>query len=98
MIVWALLGAVTFVSVVNLALMSVNAEAEAAAKAVFRRQGLGGVPLGCLSPLLSIVIGGLWTWYAVDVGDWRFAALFWVPFAINWVGKIARRSPKRVTR
>jgi hypothetical protein len=22
---------------------------------------------------------GLWTWYAFDVHDWRFAAIVWVP-------------------
>jgi hypothetical protein len=35
-----------------------------------------------------------WTWYAVDVGDWRFAAIVWIPAIFTWIGRLANRPTK----
>ena len=39
---------------------------------------------------LSIVNGGLWTWVAFAMGDWRWAALFWMPFIAGTIARSQR--------
>ena len=31
--------------------------------------------------MVAYAIAGLWTWYSVQTGDWRFAAIAWTPSA-----------------
>lgn len=45
---------------------------------------------GCVIVALAFATGALWTVYAVQVNDWRFAAVYWVPFAMGWLGRTLR--------
>lgn len=95
MILWLLLAVATLTSVVNVAIATAHGEVTAVARAMMSRpdRSASAARIGCMMLVLAWTMGGLWTWYAFSVGDWRWAALFWVPFVINWIGKAAQ--PKR---
>jgi hypothetical protein len=38
--------------------------------------------------------GVSWTLMAFGSGDWRWAALFWVPFAAGWLGRAVHAGQK----
>jgi hypothetical protein len=40
-----------------------------------------------------LAIPGLWLWYAVDTGEWRFAAIFGAPLVAKLVYRLVK--PKR---
>ncbi len=93
---WLILGAVTLVSGMRLALLSSNERIAAVTDDAIRREGLAGIPAGCLMALAGVATVSLWVVYAVQVDDWRFAAIPGVPFTFHWIGKAAaRRSPSR---
>lgn len=85
MIVWLLLGMSLVMTLASVALTAANAEATAASRAAFRRYGVAGAPLGCVIAVVALVNACLWTWYAFDVHDWRFAAIAWLPMTSRWI-------------
>lgn len=85
MILWLLLGMSVVMTLASVALTAANAEATTASKAAFRKYGVAGAPLGCVITVVALANACLWTWYAFDVNDWRFAAIFWLPMTSRWI-------------
>lgn len=94
MILNLLLVTISLISAISLAVAVTNAEAAWAVREVFRSKGMAGAPLGCAASVLGWIGLGLWTWYAVNVHDWRFAALVWIPFVTGVLGKVATKNPR----
>jgi len=42
---------------------------------------------GIVMTVLAFSNGIFWTLLAFGAGDWRWAALFWVPFVAGWLGQ-----------
>lgn len=82
MIVTLILIVVSVGSLAGLLLVASNAslaaEAAAASNAVYSRKRITGCGPGLIAFCSAVAIVGLWTWYAVAIHDWRFAALAWV--------------------
>ena len=92
MIITFILIAVCIGSAAGLTMVVVNAEAESAARSVFRSKGASGLYLGCLIPIVGLTMVGLWTAYAFQVSDWRFAAIVWVPYLSGLIGRFATKT------
>lgn len=56
------------------------------------------VALGCLLPLLPATVVILWVVYAVQVGDWRFAAIEVFPVCCGLIGGYLRAVRNRNRR
>ena len=91
MIIWMLLAMSTLSAFASIALTSANREATEAMRASMRQHGVAGIPVGCLLAIMSFAALGLWTWYAVDVQNWRFAAIVWVPVVARWLGALTTK-------
>lgn len=91
MILTLILIAVALASMASLLLAVTNHEAAQAAQAVYKRNGIVGVPMGCVAGISAVLLLGLWTWYAVSVSDWRFAAITWIPFTARYLGQLATK-------
>ncbi len=75
-----------FSSALSLASLDANAELRAIGRQVMAKHGLNrGAPMGCLTALTSLASLGLWIAYAFEVGDWRFAAIFALPWLVTMV-------------
>lgn len=94
MIIWMLLIVATLIGAYSAALTAANREAAQAAREATQRYGVAGVHAGCVIALLTLIAIALWTWYAIDVRDWRFAAIAWIPFLLNLVSRTVS-DPKR---
>ena len=83
MILWAMVMLSALTSGLNLASLDANAEARALGAEIYRRHGLNrAAPMGCLLTIASVANIGLWIAYAVEVDDWRFAAIPGLPWLI----------------
>lgn len=90
MTLWIILINSTVVSVIGLATAGVNEQIYRELRVHRRiRYSKGLIFLLSLLSLCNVV---LWTRYAFDVGDWRFAAIAGVPFVIGWIGRLAIRA------
>ncbi len=77
-----------------LTLILMHSEATDAVRVIVKRNRFAGMPLGCLLSIFGLTLVGLWTWYAISVSEWRFAAIVWIPFISNLIGRLAvRRRP-----
>ncbi|HEX6970254.1 MAG TPA: hypothetical protein VF174_15775 [Micromonosporaceae bacterium] len=94
MIVWILLGLSLLTGALTMALTQVNPEYRRAHRAALKQVGVAGVPAGCVLAVAALLMVATWTWYAIDVGDWRFAAIAWVPALFTWIGRLATRPAK----
>lgn len=90
LLVWLLLAVTTLHSCVWQA-MSTNNRAIAALLREHKAEVRVSQGLTVFSQVLVLTNIGLWTAFAVVVGDWRFAAIVWVPYVFGIVGRIAAR-------
>lgn len=86
MIVWSLVIISAFTSALNLARLDATAEIRSLAKQIFKQHGLNaGAPIGCLSTLTNLTLLALWIAYAIQIGDWRFAAITCLPWLVAFI-------------
>jgi hypothetical protein len=86
MILWAMVMLSALTSGLNLATLDANAEVRALGAEIYKRNGLNRTaPIGCLITLASLANIGLWIAYAIDVNDWRFAAIPGLPWLIAMI-------------
>lgn len=78
-------------SVLALTIQLSNPEVAAAARAEMKRVGISGCSAVALMMLASLVSLGLWTWYGINVHEWRFLVIAWVPFCTGWLSKLATK-------
>ena len=95
MVLNLIVALVTLISLFQVLVIDLNKEVNQATREAMKRHGYAGCSLLTLSTLLAVGVGALWTWYAVQVHDWRFAAIFWIPFTFKTVGTLAQRSKVR---
>lgn len=96
MIIWILVIVSAFTSALSLASLDANAEIRAMSAQVYRRHGLNrSAPMGCLIALGGVANLGLWIAYAIEADDWRFAAIFVMPWV---VASIALPLHTRITK
>lgn len=80
MILWAILGVNLLVAMTALAFTGANDEIVRQIHALSKSNPLHiSKPAGCLFALCPLATASLWTVYAVQVDDWRFAAISWIP-------------------
>lgn len=91
MILTLIVIAVALISLTNLAMVVANDNAAKAASAAFKESKAKGLSVVFLNLLGSLVLVGLWTTYAIVEGDWRYAAITWIPFITNLIGKWAMK-------
>lgn len=89
MIIWAVLTVTVLANAVGLAMAGANREMVAALRI---KASAGQV---ALLGLFNIATGGLWVWYAVDVGDWRFGAIGVVPVVFTVIRSTAQSAEVR---
>jgi hypothetical protein len=94
MILWFMLGVSTLMAFTALALVSANAAARKDIEAAWRRHGVKGTPIGCTAVLASWALVALWVVYAVQVGEWRIAAIAVLPGVAGIIARIAERASK----
>lgn len=85
MTVWLLLACSGLTSLGVFALYQANEAARADVKAALRRHGVVGSPMAVVVALCGWVALALWTVYAAQVGDWRFAAIPWAPLVARFL-------------
>lgn len=96
MILWILVILSVFISGLALASLDANAEIRAMSAEIYRKHGLNrSAPAGCLIALSALANIGLWVTYAIQVGDWRFAAIPLFPWL---VGSVAIPLHKALTK
>jgi hypothetical protein len=88
MILWTIFAATCFVNLVALLMAGANEQYVAQVNHIQKQKWRANVFGSLLLALVSYSIPFLWTWYAFDVGDWRFAALAWIPKVASWVLKL----------
>ena len=91
-ILWALLATAFLSSLANVVvtigggdpqLKAAMKQATANRTAPVRRDGVTLM-------LVGLANLGLWTWMAFATHDWRWAALYWLPFTAGWIGRVSR--------
>jgi hypothetical protein len=90
-----ILGMVCLQSLLALVLSTLNPRVGGEIDKATRTFKVQGLSLGCLFAVLGATVVGLWTWYAVEVQDWRFAAIVWFPFTVSYLGQWARKVQRR---
>jgi hypothetical protein len=93
-ILWTLVALSTLSGALSLALTQVNPQYRKAHQAAIKHVSVTGIPAGCVLAVAAVLMIAAWTWYAVDVGDWRFAAIVWIPAIFTWIGRLANRPTK----
>lgn len=98
MIVWLLLICSALFGFGGYALSQRNREAVEASKQIMRTRGTKAAPIGCLVAVVGYGTPVLWTIYAIQVHDWRFAAITWLPVAFRALGWMVNYNtpPERV--
>lgn len=91
MILWLILAFVTLASALSVAVVNVNREVSRATKAAMDQHGIGGCSLTLIWMTSGLVVAVLWTVYAYQVKDWRFAAIVWVPIVFRWISQVAEK-------
>lgn len=91
MILWLILATVTLASVLSVAVVGANREVSQATRAAMKQYGVAGCSLALIWMLSGLVIAALWTVYAYQVKDWRFAAIVWVPIVSRWISQAAEK-------
>lgn len=91
---WILL-LVLAASVLHLFIDNVNARIAVEVQRFLLHPSLRAAPLGCLAPASGLLGVGLWTGYAIDVGEWRFAAIAWMPLVCGFAGGYLRAHAQR---
>ena len=82
MILWLILAITSLQSILAIVSAAANQEYVAAFKDLRKRTQLkSSRATGVLLLMVAYAIAGLWTWYSVQTGDWRFAAIAWTPSA-----------------
>ena len=79
MTLWLILAATSVHSIVAIVLAAGNREFLAAVKDLRKTKLTTSAGAGVIVLLMAYAIAGLWTWYSVQTGDWRFAAIAWAP-------------------
>lgn len=98
MILWTLLTLSLLSGAFALGTAQANARVAADMRESMKRHGLRGVPLGCAHATISAAVIACWIAYAIQVGDWRFAAIPGVTFALNAVANYAKNAlAKQIT-
>lgn len=95
MVLNLILGMVCLQSLLALVLSTLNPRVGGEVDKVYKTTKVHGIGLGCLFAFLALIVVGLWTWYAVEVQDWRFAAIVWFPFTVGYLGNWARKIQRK---
>lgn len=91
MVLNLILAFVTLVSVLQVAVVAINREVSRATKAAMNQHGVAGCSLAWIWIICGLVVAVLWSIYAYQVHDWRFAAIVWVPIVFRWVAQVAEK-------
>ena len=78
-------------ALLGLILIHLNPTVARTAETAINQNKIHGMSLGCLWAIMGVISGSLWTWYAVQEQDWRFAAVAWVPLILGRLGGWARK-------
>lgn len=90
MIIWAILILNTLAAAIGVAFAGANDQLMRELRVENRaRMGRGQAVVLSLAALAVVV---LWTVYAFQVHDWRFAAITGVPFVLGWIGRSAAKA------
>jgi hypothetical protein len=91
-ILWALLVVALMSSMSALVLSTATAsqDVKPLMDALRRQRPKLAVRAGVVMTLCAAVNVALWLWLAIEVGDWRFAAVSWVPFLGGLLGRLVR--------
>lgn len=95
MTIWAILILTSAMATVGLATAQANEQLYRDLRV--ERRARMGVGLAVLFMLAAIATATLWTIYAFQVGDWRFAAIQWIPVVMAWIGKAAVNAKPKAT-
>lgn len=93
---WAILVLTTLASTISLATASANRDLVREMRIEQRVRTSTGLIVTLM--LASLAVAVLWTLYAFQVGDWRFAAIQWMPIVLDWIGRAANRAKDKTQR
>lgn len=82
MTIWLILILTTLVSTYTAVMAGANEHVYRAAR-VAAKTSRQSTTLTIVNMLAACGIAACWTVYAFEVGDWRFAAITWVPIVTN---------------
>lgn len=89
-----ILATVTLASALGVALVGINREVTQATNVALRQNKISGCSLAIIYMISGLVVAVLWTVYAFQVKDWRFAAIFWIPIVFRWISQYAEKRMK----
>jgi hypothetical protein len=89
-----ILTTVTLASALGMAVVSLNREVAQATNTALRENKISGCSLAIIYMISGLVVAVLWTVYAFQVKDWRFAAIFWIPIVFRWISRYAEKRLK----
>jgi hypothetical protein len=95
MVVTLILILVSVASVLALAVVMVNREVAQATQTAMKQHGVAGCSLALIWMISGLAVAALWTVYAYQVRDWRFAAIVWIPIICRWIGNVAEKATRR---
>jgi hypothetical protein len=92
MVLNLILALVTLSSALSAAMVMVNREVSHAIKSTVKQYGWAGCSLTMVWMTSGLIVAGLWSLYAYQVHEWRFAAIIWVPIIFRWIGIAAEKA------
>lgn len=98
MILWLILAVVTLASVLSVAVVNINREVARVTNAAMKEHGIAGCSLALVWMLSGLTVAVLWSVYAYQVNDWRFAAIVWVPIVSRWISQAAEKAKVRAVK
>lgn len=95
MTLWWILGLATVGGLFNALYLAVNPNASKATSAAIRLVGFKAGPAACVVAICALLNAVLWITYSFEVQDWRFAAIWWIPAILAYVGRLVGDSKHR---
>lgn len=95
MILNLILITVTLASVLSATLVSANREVSRATKAAMNQYGIARCSLTLIWMISGLGVAALWTMYAYQQQEWRYAAIIWAPIVIRWISQLAEKAKVR---
>lgn len=95
---WALLISITLISMCSLILQAnMDPELRRVSKAAAARRGAPVRRAAIATATLTVINGVFWTLMAFGDKDWRWAAIFWIPFLAGFLSKFMNSGEKAQT-